>query len=593
MGGGSSMEKKKIAWPKDDFIDLVLSWSIKDIFDDTLYQDQVEKIPQSFESAEHYIGSFFFPLLEETRADIAASLKDIVKAPFAELISFDEVEPNGAFDVKVDYWRNKCSDGRVPYRTSPGDIVLISNANPETANDLQRSGYWTFASVIDANENDALVNFKVRVPPYSGIVKGMRQSCHIVFLVNVMPNNRVWDALRMRKNLNMIEKVLRPVPEKRIGQKCDVCSTSINDESVGAVACNLLSKLNDSQASAILTSLATVKCRHKASVELICGPPGTGKTRTLSAMLVTLLRMKCRTITCAPTDVATARVASKLVQLVQETYKNEFDGFCPLGDILLFGNNNCEDGEDIAEISLDYRVGRLAECLAPMTGWNHCVSSMINFLEELSEQEEAPKVKVKNSSLIDFSQFSSIASSLRKFLLTICTHVPIRFLRGENVESIVRALSLLNSHERMLFHKNVGSRELQKLFSCQQTFGVSLSSQSLVLLKDLQKSLGKLDFPTATRKDRITEFCIQMASSVFSSASTSYKLHSVDMEPFDLLVVDDACQLKECEAVIPLQLRVACSSISSGNESRFNSSQAILKWDNCFTKLQLDLRAQP
>ncbi|XP_060188336.1 uncharacterized protein LOC132617360 isoform X2 [Lycium barbarum] len=481
MGGGSSTEKKKIAWPKDDFIDLVLSWSIKDIFDDTLYQHQVEQIPQSFESAEHYIGSFFFRLLEETRADIAASLKDIVKAPFAELISFDEVEPNGAFDVKVDYWRNKCSDGRVPYRTSPGDIVVISKAKPEAANDLQRSGYWTFASVIDANENDALVNFKVRIPPYSGIVKGMRQSCHIVFLVNVMPNNRVWDALRMRKNLSMIEKVLCPVPEKRIGQKCDVCSTSINDESVGAVACNLLSKLNESQASAILTSLATVKCRHKASVELICGPPGTGKTRTLSAMLVTLLRMKCRTITCAPTDVATARVASKLVQLVQETYKNEFDGFCPLGDILLFGNNNCEDGEDIEEISLDYRVGRLAECLAPMTGWNHCVSSMINFLEELSEQEEAPKVK------------------------------------------------------------------------------------------DLQKSLGKLDFPTATRKDRIMEFCIQMASSVFSSASTSYKLHSVDMEPFDLLVVDDACQLKECEAVIPLQLRGLRHTVLAGGERQLST----------------------
>ncbi|XP_060187254.1 uncharacterized protein LOC132616693 isoform X2 [Lycium barbarum] len=552
MGGGSSTEKKKIAWPKDDFIDLVLSWSIKDIFDDTLYQHQVEKIPQSFESAEHYIGSFFFPLLEETRADIASSLKDIVKAPFAELISFDEVEPNGAFDVKVDYWRNKCSDGRVPYRTSPGDIVVISKAKPEAANDLQRSGYWTFASVIDANENDALVNFKVRVPPYSGIVKGMRQSCHIAFLVNVMPNNRVWDALRMRKNLNMIEKVLHPVPEKRIGQKCDVCSTSINDESVGAVACNLLSKLNNSQASAILTSLANVKCRHKASVELIYGPPGTGKTRTLSAMLVTLLRMKCRTITCAPTDVATARVASKLVQLVQETYKNEFDGFCPLGDILLFGNNNCDDGEDIAEISLDYRVGRLVECLAPMTGWNHCVSSMINFLEELSEQEEAPKVKVKNSSLIDFSQFSSIASSLRKFLLTICTHVPIRFLRGENVESIVRALSLLNSHERMLFHKNAASK-------------------SLVLLKDLQKSLGKLDFPTATRKDRITEFCIQMAFSVFSSASTSYKLHSVDMEPFDLLVVDDACQLKECEAVIPLQLRGLRHTVLAGGACQLST----------------------
>lgn len=177
----------------------------------------MEKIPESFDSVDHYLSSFSFPLLEETRAYIAASLKDIVKSPFAELISFNEVKPNGSlvFDVEVDYWRNICYDGRIPYRTSPGDIVVISNVKPESANDLQRSGYWTFASVTDVYENDALVNFKVRVPPGSGTVKGMRRSCHVVFLVNVMPNKRVWNALCVRKNLIMIEKVLCPVHEVR------------------------------------------------------------------------------------------------------------------------------------------------------------------------------------------------------------------------------------------------------------------------------------------------------------------------------------------------------------------------------------------
>ncbi|KAH0704227.1 hypothetical protein KY285_018505 [Solanum tuberosum] len=552
MEGGSSMEKKKISRPKDvDFIDLVLKWSIKDIFDETLYQFQVEKISESFESVDHYLSSFVFPLLEETRAYIAVSLKDIVKAPFAELISFEEVlEPNGSlvFDVEVNYWRNRYCDGRVPYRTSPGDIVVISNVKLEDANDLQRSGYWTFAYVTDVNENDALVNFKVRVPPGSGNVKGMRGSCHVVFLVNVMSNKRVWNALRVRENLNMIEKVLCPVQE--IEQKCDVCSEY--DAPVGEVMSNLLSKLNDSQANAIFTSLAAVRCYHKASVELICGPPGTGKTRTLSVMLVELLHMKCKTVTCAPTDVTTARVASHFVKLVRESSKNEYDGFCPLGDILLFGNKNCEDGEDIAEISLDYRVDRLEECLAPTNGLNACLSSMISFLEELCEQEKAPKVNVKISSSVDLarSQFTSTASSLRRCMLMICTHVPIEFLRKENVDRMVVALSQLDSPERMLF-------------SCQQPFGVSLIIQSL---KDLQQSLWTLHFPSATSKDLIMEFCIQMASSIFCTASTSYKLHSVEAKPFDLLVVDDADQLKECEAVIPLQLRGLRHVVLAGDE---------------------------
>lgn len=335
---------------------------------------------------------------------------------------------------------------------------------------------------------------------------------------------------------------------KQIEQKCDVCSEY--DEPVEEGTSSQLSKLNDSQANAILTCLATVRCHHKASIELICGPPGTGKTRTLSVMLVELLHKKCRTVTCTPKDVTTARVASYLVKLVQESSKNGFDGFCPLGDILLFGNKNCDYGEDITEISLDYRVNRLAECLAPTTGWNDCLSSMISFLEELSDQEG------------DFApnpQFTSTASSLRRCMLMICTHVPLLFLRKENVDRMVDALSFLGSLEKMLF-------------SNQQPFEkVSLIIRSLVLLKDLRRSLRTLDFPFSMSKDPIKEFCIQMASSVFCTTSTSYKLHSVESKPFDLLVVDDADQLKECEAVIPLQLRGLKHVVLAGAECQLTA----------------------
>lgn len=335
--------------------------------------------------------------------------------------------------------------------------------------------------------------------------------------------------------------------QKRIELKCDVCSASTNDGPVGEAACNLLSKLNDSQANAIFRCHAAVKCHHKASVELICGPPGTGKTRTLSVMLVTLLRMKSRTVTCAPTDAVTARVASQLLKLIRESSTSKFDGFCPLGDILLVINKNSVDGEDVAEISLDYRVDMLRDCFAPATGWNCCISSMISLLEELSELEEAPMIKVKINSLVDYAKcrVCSTVSSLRRCMLTMCTHVPILFLRDENVERMVRALSLLDSLEGMLSHKKFGSKELEELFS--------LSSQCGVLLKDIQRSLGTLNFPSS--KGQIMEFCIQMASSFFCTASNSYKLHSVNVKPFDLLVVDDASQMKECEAVIPLQLR--------------------------------------
>ncbi|KAJ8527747.1 hypothetical protein K7X08_015198 [Anisodus acutangulus] len=299
-----------------------------------------------------------------------------------------------------------------------------------------------------------------------------------------------------------------------------------------------------------MTSLDTLKCHHKPSVQLIWGPPGTGKTKTTSVMLFILLKMKYRTLTCAPTNVAITQVASRLVKLIKESFKNtsaEMDPVCPLGDILLFGNKDrLKVGQDTEEIYLDYRVDRLVECLGPVTGWKHCISSASGFLEdcvsqyniyvdneliklkELSDQEEAWKEKEKISSLIDFarSRINSTSSSLRKCMFIFCTHLPLCFIMEENFEKC----------------------------------------QCLVLLKDVRESLSKLSLPSAMSKESIREFCIQMASLVFSTASSSYKLHSMDIKPFDLLVVDEAAQLKECESVIPFQLQGLRHTVLVGDE---------------------------
>ena len=153
---------------------------------------------------------------------------------------------------------------------------------------------------------------------------------------------------------------------------------------------SLLSKLNESQTEAILASLRRIKCGHKSTAELIWGPPGTGKTKTVSLLLFTLLRMNCRTLTCAPTNIAINEVASRVLKLVRESFEAESAKdvlFCSLEDILLFGNKaRLKVDSEIQGIYLDYRVDRLAECLGPQTGWRHCFTSMIDFLEDSVSQ---------------------------------------------------------------------------------------------------------------------------------------------------------------------------------------------------------------
>ncbi|PPR91121.1 hypothetical protein GOBAR_AA29560 [Gossypium barbadense] len=82
-------------------------------------------------------------------------------------------------------------------------------------------------------------------------------------------------------------------------------------------------------------------CNPKSQVELIWGPPEIGKTKTVSVLLFALLRVKYRTLSCAPTNIAIIEVAARVLKLVKEANKTcsvADDQFCSVGDILLFGS---------------------------------------------------------------------------------------------------------------------------------------------------------------------------------------------------------------------------------------------------------------
>lgn len=182
----------------------------------------MEKIPDSFESVDQYLGSYIVPLLEETRAELCSSMEVISKAPFAELISLEESKPYGSFlyDVKVDSWR-KLSPGIQSYKPKPGDIFILSDSVLEDISDLGRyRRTWCYASVSKVSENENLTNeskdfdsensmsFKIRTSQNIEIKQGMRNSLFAVFLINLTTNTRTWIALHKLGNTKMLEEVL-------------------------------------------------------------------------------------------------------------------------------------------------------------------------------------------------------------------------------------------------------------------------------------------------------------------------------------------------------------------------------------------------
>ncbi|XP_074273010.1 uncharacterized protein LOC141596685 [Silene latifolia] len=604
MEGLSDFDEK--IGSKSGFLDKVFSWSIDDIFNDDLYQDQVNKIPESFETVTEYFSSFIYPLLEETRADLCSSLEIISRAPYAEVLSYNKIKPRGdslLYDINVDGWRNKFNDrGKEPYKTLPDDVFALVKFRPETYDDLQMvARTWVLASVTkiprsysedDIDEESSSTIFTVETSKDISVLDDDYTSLFLIFLTNTITYKRIWKALHMHVNLNIIGGVLQRNPLD--GDMHDCRDATFNGLSENLLM-DLSSKLNPSQIEAVSASLQATECYHKSQVQLVWGPPGTGKTKTIGTLLYLLLKKNIGTLTCAPTNVAITEVASRVLDLVRNySEEDSAESFGFLGNILLFGNKQrLRVSSDIEDIYLDYRVKRLAECFAPLTGWRSCFPCLSTFLEKcvsdyevfvdnelikLREQgiEDAAAKRLIDS-FLDFvkSRFIAAAKNVRRCISIFSTHISRRYIGECNVEYMRRLLGLLYSFEEMLLKDYTDSEELLKLFSGIEAEDSQLDMLPLIevqrrqcisVLKTLHRSLGDLDLPYATSYESLTEMCFRMASLIFCTASSSSKLYYMPIEPLSLLVIDEAAQLKECESAIPLQLRGLRHAILFGDE---------------------------
>ncbi|XP_042028915.1 uncharacterized protein LOC121775899 [Salvia splendens] len=213
----------------------------------------------------------------------------------------------------------------------------------------------------------------------------------------------------------------------------------------------------------------------------------------------------------------------------------------------------------------------------------NCVSHHRIFVEndKIHSQEhcDGEAVRSRTNSLLDYARdrFKSLAPPLRNCMLTVVTHLPRSFVDNGNHQKIMQLFSLLDSLEKLLFENNgITCMDLETIFMQQIMTGSEsfldttslqcVRSQCLFIIKSLQTSLSNLGFPKVFGKSSTEEFCFQKASLVFCTISSAFKLHSVDMEPFQLLVIDEAAQVKECETTIAFQIKDVRHAILVGDE---------------------------
>ncbi|KAL5983169.1 hypothetical protein ACLOJK_017252 [Asimina triloba] len=348
-----------------------------------------------------------------------------------------------------------------------GDMFALSEVIPSSVDDLKRIGASFVMGLVKTYGDD-----ETRPPPFQikakvskhfqdAVIEG--RCIFAVFFSNLTTNTRIWNALHMQEatSQGIIREVL--LTNSSVERSCKICYAGrfkeeaqnlMDIEKSNPTAINL----NESQLTAVVSSMAARRCQHKHSVQLIWGPPGTGKTNTIAVLLLALLASKSRVLACAPTNVAVVQVASRLLKSVKLRPSRD-DGLCRLGDMVLMGNEaRMNITDDLREIFLGERLRKLGGCLAPATGWRYQLMSAINFLQDvyLENRNEDDDNDSDSDGVMDFGEyvrkrFDAIVTPLELSIRTLYTHLPSApFSESYLDDHLVRALYSIRSLQRSL-----------------------------------------------------------------------------------------------------------------------------------------------
>nr|GMD47275.1 probable helicase MAGATAMA 3 isoform X1 [Ipomoea batatas] len=178
------------------------------------------------------------------------------------------------------------------------------------------------------------------------------------------------------------------------------------------------------------------------------------------------------------------------------------------------------------------------------------------------------EVKIWTFDEFILNKYESLVEQLEFCMKNLYTHLPTSYISLEVVMNMVRAFNLLPTLGALLKTLSETHGGLRDGFKGNNTGGHiyafwTLKSECIALLTLLR---GSIRLPNFFEKYEIQSFCLKNAVLIFSTASSSSKLHG--SAPIEVAVIDEAAQLKECESTIPLQLPGLRHAILIGDEKQ-------------------------
>ncbi|KAL1536813.1 hypothetical protein AAHA92_29400 [Salvia divinorum] len=581
----------------------VFSWSIDDIMNNNLYKYNVSEIEDTFSSLNYYLNSFIYPLIEETRADLRSSMTNLHSAPLVPILGLEE--NNGFKDPQNLSYLLEVERFDQVYEPEKGDLIALAEVRPKCIDDLHgpllsyHFALVTRMSYEEANKITILCS-KLIIPD----AEGNGHKMFAVYITNLTTNLRIWNALHPGEGTNtaILDSILTFDPTME--ENCGVCSDKIESTDVSESRKVIKSLgLDDSQRDAILQCIAMTECNHRNSVKLIWGPPGTGKTKTTASLLFSLFKMKCRTVTCAPTNVANLGVAKRLRSCLNGALELNTYG---LGDVVLSGNKkrmNIVDHEDVHDVFLDYRISALLYCFYPGSGWRDSESeiadesgddlvengrfegkSINDFMRKLvtenakenkknnKNKEKKKKKKEEEKNKVSSQERSKSKSDGdgddegdgegSKRAHNDEEIVPLTFEEFFAMEFSSICTRIVVCTELLYTHMPTSCLPLDEVMKMMELLSVL---QTLKIYSWWPKVV-EWNFNGKEQRCEVRKFCLENSRLIFCTVSSSAKLH--ETTPFELAIIDEAAQVKECESTITLQIPGLRHAILVGDEKQ-------------------------
>lgn len=271
--------------------------------------------------------------------------------------------------------------------------------------------------------------------------------------------------------------------------------SSSNSASSDADEVEIFEKLNDSQSKAVNRFLALDE-----GIQLLQGPPGTGKTSTIIALLEVLSHKGCRTLVCAPSN--------KAVQVLASRFLKQNPGI----PIILVGVSSKLDPE-LDEIFLSNQCNSICVQL----------EDCVNQIDQLQDDEPLTQQKIFQFMVKIIPVYFSVAIKIAKI-------APGYYRHNDWNKVFTLSFHALKSKENLL-----AIREL--LVNISAKINLANTPEGYYQSSDFEMEI------------------LNQSQIIFSTLSTSGRKSLQQMNIVDALIIDEASQAVEAEALIPFALK--------------------------------------